>query len=72
MADEEQLDKILPDATNDAAAGDHATGAEAMAVYSTDGQADDETGNDAAAEALRLRTGPPDPAETDAMPHGPA
>ncbi len=72
MGGEEERDTILPDATNDAVAGDHATRAEAMAVYSADGQADDETGNDAAAEALRLRTGPPDPAETDAMPHGPA
>ncbi len=58
--------------TRDDAGAERPNVAEAMAVYSADGQADDETGNDAGAEALRADTGAPHAEDTDAMPHGPA
>lgn len=41
---------------------------DAMAVYSTDGQLDDETGSDAAAEQLRDEV---DPNTDKGIPHGP-
>jgi hypothetical protein len=43
---------------------------EAIAVYSADGQADDEAGNDAGAEELLEPGRPRDPGHTG-MPHGP-
>jgi hypothetical protein len=43
---------------------------DAMAVYSADGQADDATGGDAAAEALRAKTARQQH-EHEEMPHGP-
>jgi hypothetical protein len=44
---------------------------DAMAVYSADGQADDVSGNDAAAGAALPRDGRSDP-EPDREPHGPS
>jgi hypothetical protein len=43
---------------------------DAMAVYSADGQADDASGNDAAAAAALPSDGSSDP-EPDREPHGP-
>jgi hypothetical protein len=43
---------------------------DALAVYSADGQADDETGGDAGAEALRAKRAR-QPHEHEEMPHGP-
>ena len=57
----------------DAEHPDAAAIAEAMAVYSADGQADDATGGDAGAEALKTeQSTKADPDEDLQMPHGPS
>jgi hypothetical protein len=62
---------IISDTGEDEPDGERRDVLEAMAVYSADGQADDVSGNDAAAGAALPRDGRSDP-EPDREPHGPS
>jgi hypothetical protein len=62
---------ILSDTGEDEPEGERRDVLDAMAVYSADGQADDVSGNDAAAGATLPRDGRSDP-EPDREPHGPS
>jgi hypothetical protein len=62
---------IISDTGEDEPEGERRDVLDAMAVYSADGQADDASGNDAAAGAALPRDGLSD-AEPDREPHGPS
>lgn len=79
MSDQQQdgerdwrYDRDLPDYDDhrDEAPSEEPDLSEAIAYYSADGQADDESGGDAGAEQFRDPKHPRDPGRTG-MPHGP-
>ena len=61
---------IISDTGEESPEGERRDVLDAMAVYSADGQADDSSGNDAAAGAALPRDSHADP-EPDREPHGP-
>lgn len=76
QAADDGSDRVGTPATEQQPTGDRAgvpDVAQAMAVYSADGQADDETGGDAGAEALRSQLSGEQDRDNDVpMPHGPS
>jgi hypothetical protein len=69
MSDQPDTPIISDTGEDDADGGERRDVLDAMAVYSADGQADDASGNDAAAGAALPRDG--EQSEPDREPHGP-
>ena len=70
MSDQPDTPIISDTGEDDADGGERRDVLDAMAVYSADGQADDASGNDAAAGAALPRDG--SQPEPDREPHGPS
>jgi hypothetical protein len=70
MSDQPDTPIISDTGEDDADGGERRDVLDAMAVYSADGQADDASGNDAAAGAALPRDGAQ--SEPDREPHGPS
>lgn len=71
MSEQQPDTPIISDTGEDGPDGERADVLDAMAVYSADGQADDASGNDAAAGAALPRDSHAEP-EKDREPHGPS